>query len=291
MAQYGISGTTDQDCKVAVYNASTYELIKTKDITVGEYNVYIGLSSQEVIVAADPDENSKNPQIYTRVNTVAGSYDEYIANLYAEYDMSKSGTTLYDISGNNRNGTIYGSPTFPAGGLDGAAIYLDGSNDYVRFSDNTMPTNNFTFTGWVKNWEQGMSSRITLYQLGGAGATDSDWFSFYIDSSTRKPAIYTKGFGGYEVGNLNLPNNSTWGFVACTISLNERKLWVNSDSHTFTQSIGTITGGDTGRQYIGTVYDTYYSPKERVSKGYMDSIKIYNRVLTDNEILYLAAQY
>ena len=41
-----------------------------------------------------------------------------------------SGTTVYDMSGQNNNGTLTNSPTFADGVFD-----FDGTNDYINFGD------------------------------------------------------------------------------------------------------------------------------------------------------------
>ena len=43
-----------------------------------------------------------------------------------------SGTTWYDLSGNNKNPTLTNGPTFNSDNL--GSIVLDGTNDYVEFS-------------------------------------------------------------------------------------------------------------------------------------------------------------
>ena len=51
-----------------------------------------------------------------------------------------SGTTWYDLSGNNKNPTLTNGPTFNSDNL--GSIVLDGTNDMVEFSPGTNITSN-----------------------------------------------------------------------------------------------------------------------------------------------------
>ncbi|KKT57520.1 MAG: hypothetical protein UW52_C0067G0008 [Candidatus Gottesmanbacteria bacterium GW2011_GWA1_44_24b] len=45
-----------------------------------------------------------------------------------------TGTTLYDSSGNSRNGTLNGNPTWDAGKY-GKGVKLDGTGDFIQVGD------------------------------------------------------------------------------------------------------------------------------------------------------------
>ena len=58
-----------------------------------------------------------------------------------------SGTTWTDLSGNGRNGTLTGGPTYSS--ADGGSIVFDGTNDFVQCSGSLTATA-ATFVIWMR---------------------------------------------------------------------------------------------------------------------------------------------
>ena len=59
-----------------------------------------------------------------------------------------SGTTWYDLSGNNKNGTLTNGPTFSS--ANGGSIVYDGADDTVTCNLVTSDANNVTMEAWFK---------------------------------------------------------------------------------------------------------------------------------------------
>ena len=69
----------------------------------------------------------------------------------ADINSFRSGSTLiYDLSGNNNNGTLTNGPIFDSGSIK--SIFLDGTNDFINFgtSSSLNITNNVSFDIWFK---------------------------------------------------------------------------------------------------------------------------------------------
>jgi len=76
-------------------------------------------------------------RIYNRALTPAEVTQlyEWAPAPVAKLEMDEgSGTTLYDSSGNSRNGTLNGNPTW-INAKYGKGVRLDGTGDYVQISD------------------------------------------------------------------------------------------------------------------------------------------------------------
>jgi hypothetical protein len=72
-----------------------------------------------------------------------------------------SGTVAYDSSGNDHDGTIYGSPSWVSG-VGGSALEFDGTDDYVGTGESLLDNmSEFTLACWVRAGNPG-SSRIGL---------------------------------------------------------------------------------------------------------------------------------
>ena len=55
-----------------------------------------------------------------------------------------SGDSIFDLSGNYRTGTLYGSPTFSSNYMN-----FDGSNDYIQFPSISLASTGSAFFIWV----------------------------------------------------------------------------------------------------------------------------------------------
>ena len=74
-----------------------------------------------------------------------------------------AGTTWFDLSGNNRNGTLNNGLLWGAG--NGGAISFDGSNDYVSFPNDIYSTlTTTTFSVWF--YLNGTSTWQRVYDFG-----------------------------------------------------------------------------------------------------------------------------
>lgn len=193
--------------------------------------------------------------------------------------LSFDGNAL-DATGNGFNGMLVGVPSFVPGKL-GMAIELDGENDYVQMPSRVGHAAQFTFACWVlwhggNNWQ-----RI---------------FDFGFDTSnnmflTPKSGNNTLRFGindGSGQQQINAPalTPGVWTHIALTISNNVGKIFVN----------GALAGSNTSLTLspinINKKYN--YLGKSRYTadplfKGRLDDVRIFNRALSEAEIVRLVS--
>ena len=98
--------------------------------------------------------NTITPTLTITPTVTTSSTIQPISNSYFYYDPGNvssyvSGTTLYDLSGNNRNATISNSPTYTSG--TGGYFTFDGVNDYIT-SPNAYNAGNsaHTLEVWIR---------------------------------------------------------------------------------------------------------------------------------------------
>jgi hypothetical protein len=228
-------------------------------------------------------ENDKiiNNRNYEKIVT-----DGLILNLDAGFTPSypTTGTTWYDISGNDKNGTLTNGPSFSSG--DDAAIVFDGTDDYVGcgiISNAPSGTANRTIQVWVK--DTSTSDYDVLASYSGYG----DDFTFNPPGDGR---LFMLAIGGANFNNRKLI------------------VWTNSRNHissfsitrdTWTNVAVTVTSGPTLTIYkngvadAGSVQNIDTSNTQPYTVGYSNQFYsalkgevainlFYNRALSPGEI-------
>ena len=178
-----------------------------------------------------------------------------------------SGTVAADSSGNSHNATLVNSPTWVSGKL-GSALQLNGTNQYASFTSIPL-SSDFTLSTWFK-------------QTSGCGM---------IIGNDQNAAIlgYEQYCGGFWLGSDGgtmvswpgvIPSNGSWhnAILTANRTTNLAELWIDGVSQG-TKNISGFnwTSSNNAPQYIGKNYSKYFA-------GSIDDVRIYNRVLTNQEV-------
>jgi len=218
----------------------------------------------------------------TDVSDASATFIRVIDGLEASWHFDEgSGTTAYDSSGNDRDGTIYGATWID--GKFGKALNFDGTDDYVSDGSN-INVNALSVECWVNPAEWNYYDRIVQRANGdgkGFALRISPYNSFMFQVkqySTDFNIKYTSGLAA-----------NTWYHVVGTWdgnTANQPKIYVNADegADTFTDNAGD--GGGTileiGRR--ANAAQNYFN-------GIIDEVRIYNRALTPEEVSDLYNNY
>jgi len=185
-----------------------------------------------------------------------------------------SGTTVFDSSGNGLDGTLVGGATWTEGRI-GGGIELDGTSGYVSIPDFELTTDSITFVIWLNGWKGGdwaplISSRVVGQCEMIFGDDDTLRYVWNNDSSA------TWGWTGGPV----IPQD-TWTMLAVTIDPDQAVAYVYTDDGGLTQSTNAIAHIEetVGALQIGYSYDPRYV------RGIIDEAAVFNRALTEQEIL------
>ena len=195
---------------------------------------------------------------------------------------SGSGTTAYDVSGNNNNGTISGATWTTDYAIGSHALSFDGNSNYIDCGNNSSLniTKNLTIEVWIKP-NSLSETRGIVGKLSGTSNkqyalnTDGDSICFQYENSSNNYAV--------SGGTLT---TDTWQHIAVTVdsSLN---ILLYLDGDTIASAIApaetfpTIEPVIIGK-WAGTYNRCFFD-------GIIDDIVIYNRVLTAEEIAEHAA--
>jgi hypothetical protein len=190
-----------------------------------------------------------------------------------------SGTTWRDLSGNANNGTLINSPTFNSS--NGGSIYTNGSNQYIISPYSGSATENFTFSGWFKNDDYSENKHILCR---GRDANGNGWSAeIMVRTSgvamagvvTTVPSTVEFDAFGTSVLALN-----TWYYVTGVWTAGSSiKVYVNGILEATTNTTSTSLRSSTNGWCIGSQSNTLFS------SGYNAIAQIYNRVLSNAEIL------
>ncbi|WP_027629345.1 DUF5695 domain-containing protein [Ruminiclostridium cellobioparum] len=218
------------------------------------------------------------------VTVTAAPADGCVTNLTFN---ETSGSTAYDSSGFQRNGTLNGGAGFAAG-KNGNALNLNGNNQYVSLPNGVVSNlTDFTAAAWVK--VNSITDWARIFDFG-TGTTNYMFLTASAGGSGLRFAITTAGNGSESQLNyasgLPLPAG-TWKHIAVTLSGNTGILYIDGSevARNAAMNINPAGLGDTNQNYIGRSQwsgDSYLN-------GMVDDFKIYNRALSQAEVRSLAA--
>jgi len=199
-----------------------------------------------------------------------------------------SGSSAFDVSGNNFTGTLVNGPVWASGKISNA-LQFDGVNDRVECGTSSgldMGTQDFTISTWVKMGSSQVSYP-TFVSKGGSSTTTSGYW-FYLSGPNLKMAI-SDGSSRITAssGTVSILNNS-WHHIAVTIKRNGNATFYvdgeNKGEYDVSQFAGKLVSNSTKTLCIsslGTSSTTFL-------KGLMDDTQIYTRALSAEEIAVLA---
>lgn len=192
---------------------------------------------------------------------------------------SGSGSTWRDLSGNNNHATLVNNPTFNAG--NGGSIYMDGNNQYVSSSYAGAATESYTYSVWFKN---NNNSEPKYLLTRGRDNNGNGWSlqvqinEFRIATAAVVPTVpVTEGL--IVSGTSTLADNS-WYYVTAVWKAGESlKVYVNGILEGTTVTSRTNLRSSANGWVIGSVSNSIFT------SGYIAVAQVYNRVLSDAEIM------
>ena len=278
------------------------------------HDVYLGTSFSEVdssitpvattsAASYDPGTLNYATTYYWRIDefdgTVTVKGDIWSFTTWAQFDPNfglvgwwkldeTSGTTASDSALANQ-GTLYGSPVWTTGQIDGA-LDFDTSGDYVRIPDNASlnPAQQITIAYW-----------IYMRTAGGGVYKYATCPGSISNGSPGNSRAYILGIGGDSKAGLtiysavntvdsctgtNTVSLNQWQHVAATFNAGQAKIYINGQpDNTKTMSVSAIMN-DAQPVTLGG-YWQYCTPTfVQTLNGMLDDVRIYNRVLSDGEV-------
>jgi hypothetical protein len=186
-----------------------------------------------------------------------------------------------DSSGNEIHGTLVGDAGFAEGPTGyGMALNLDGDGDYVDCGLNPLLdiTEQISFTYWMKAvaLDKGWN---TVLSRG-----DDSWRSSRAGTENSMEAAVSGTSGNYLLGTTPV-DDGQWHHVGAVYNGETFSLYVDGELDEIEESTGLINVS-TYPLYIGQNADQM----DRDWTGLIDEVMIYNRPLSEAEVMYLAGK-
>ncbi len=204
----------------------------------------------------------------------------------------RTGILWYDRSGNRNNGTLTNGPAFNSG--NGGSVVFDGTDDYVNipYTSILTPTSQISFeaTAYLTNWDVSTDYRIL-------SKTQSGGYNIGLN----EPSFITNGYlgglvfagGSYRI--VRIPRSSVssgWHHLAFTFDGRYFKMYldgINVNSYdigstttiSYSSNNSLLIGAEVGS---GSTPDGIY-PNGSYLNGRVASVKIYNRALSQQEVI------
>ena len=191
---------------------------------------------------------------------------------------STTGTTWTDLTKNGWNGTLVNSPGFNSSNL--GSISFDGTNDYVRVSDITTITTQITVEAWVfANSIGSYNSMVAQYRTGNPATS-----SWILETFGSNAYFFIANGASLASGSISFETGS-WKHFVGTYNGSTVKLYKDSILSPTTGTIAAMNNSSLNIN-IGALYSSGGAEgSDGLWNGRISQVKIYNRALTDSEVL------
>jgi hypothetical protein len=211
--------------------------------------------------------------------------EQVTKGLVAYWAMRNSGTTVYDEWTGGRNGTATGDTVFSSiSGAVGNGAEFDGNGDYINCGafNPTTSGSALTVSAWYKH-TTAQTNRVIVSQYN--TTLNRRAWQVAIIGGTSVQVIITSDGGATLIKNYytSTKSMSTWRHICFTWNSGVLSLWEDGAAASVTKNAdGTFTQMTTltAAVYIGS----RDSGSSTEFSGSVDEVRIYNRVLTADEI-------
>jgi hypothetical protein len=224
--------------------------------------------------------------IGTQTNLLAANFDYenivtdgLVLNLDAGFVGSypTTSSTWYDISENNNNGTLINGPTFSSD--NSGSIVFNGVNNYVGILNNTSVS--FTIDCWINTTATSLNG-TQAYE--GNGIVWSDVVgggNDFVLAILNDKASWFTGDTVTSINGTTTINTGAWFYLTVVKNGNNstKQLYVNAISEGTGSSSANALTDNPNISIGGNTLDSQYF------NGKIAQVKIYNRVLSESEIL------
>ncbi len=186
-----------------------------------------------------------------------------------------TGTAWTDLSRGGNNGTLTNGPTYNS--ANGGSIVFDGVDDYsnnINFTNAN--TSSGTICGWVYPDSNGNNDQMVI----NIGGTSTYGGTRVIRILSNKWSFATYGSGNEDWNSINDVTFNTWSHVVGVWSGTSLNFYLNTVGYSAIRT-GVVTP-------VGSVFRAGISAwdiTDRPFKGKISLVQIYNRALTQTEIL------
>ena len=197
----------------------------------------------------------------------------YDSGLYNSY--VGTGTSVIDLSGNNRTGTLINGTGFISSGV--GTFDFDGSDDYITSSLATNATNNVTIDAWFNSDNVSQAGQMIVYNGSDNGGNGFGVSINYEGSTSGNIYVLYGALSWFDTG---IPVSSgIWYHVAMTISGTSLKVYLNG------LQVYTTTASNPNQPTLYTNVGRNDYSAARYFNGKIPIARVYTSALTAQQIL------
>ncbi len=191
-------------------------------------------------------------------------------NKILAYDFSDPINGVIDLEG-NANGTVGGDANFANNGFIGYGLVMDNNNDYISFSDPGISTAAGTFEMWAR--------------LNNIATSETDYLAYFRESGGTQLEIAKEGTSDLytKIGDSTLIDttfdipDTNWHHYALT--------WTGGSYFVYVDGVLVYEGYYSTFTTPTTFLLGYGNTSDTSLNGAMDSVALYDEVITDGEIV------
>jgi hypothetical protein len=195
-----------------------------------------------------------------------------------------NGTTWYDRSGYNNNGTLTNGPTYLQERGRGSFVF-DGVDDYIGipYSNILAPTSSISFgcIAYPTNWNVSSNMKIL-------SKTESGGYSIALNNPVSKLGAWLYAGGAYLTASYDLTSiSSGWHMVMCTFDGRYFRMYLDSINVSTADAGSVVTIGYSVNNslFIGAEAGPFTAPSGEYLAGKVSNVQLYNRALSAQEVL------
>lgn len=199
------------------------------------------------------------------------------------WPLDESGGTVAYAAAGNANGTLVGGPVWaPQGGHHFGAVRFDGVDDRVLLGscDITSGGPDLSLSFWVKpDFVTGIE-RTLIAKSVGPQLADHIWSVAFVNGTSLRFRLSTGGTATELATGPSSLFGGTWYHVVASYDGAQMRLHLNGSLMASSAKAGAIGYHPQAPTSIGAA-----STGSQPFSGWMDDVRIYDRALTDSEIL------
>ena len=291
ITRYGTIGTTNEDTSynnggtrgsffqgkiddLRLYNRklAPSEITQIYNLPGSDYDGDSYTYAEEISAGTDPFDSTKSPAL--------------TQGLLAWYPFEGNAS---DMSGNNRNGTLTGNPTF-ANANQGQALSLDGTDDYMDIAHDSAldPRRTFTYSFWFNSTSQTKTWTPVLFKGNSSGQRTYAFWLNSVDKRIHPVSVDASGQNDADSSN-NFWAHNQWYATATVMDRTSGflKLYVNGQLITNTTIPLADTVSNSNALRLGWGFES--SSNYIRFHGLIDNLRLYNRALSATDISRLYA--
>lgn len=186
---------------------------------------------------------------------------------------------LIDSSVYRNDAAASGNLSFAEGHIDERAVFLNGSNSFLKLPANIIQEDDITVSTWLK-WNGGS----TWQRIFDFGNSTSQYIFLTPKSNSNQIRLAIKNNGSEQFLHAPMPTVGQWTHIAITMSETEVALYVNGELAEASQNI-TIRPSHFNPIFNYIAKSQYPDP---LLNGQLDDFMIYKRALSATEVKQLS---